>query len=221
MIFIFGILYHRKSEADRPKGVHGNLLLEIVWSVIPFGFIVVMFIWGTDLFFQESAKPPKDAVEFIVTGKQWMWKIQHPNGKREINDLHIPKDTPIRLTMTSEDVFHSFYIPAFRVKKDTVPGRYTQLWFTPNKVGEYHLFCAEYCGTEHSRMIGKVYVMEPEDYQEWAGETGAITIAAEGGTPEAVGKEIFTSMGCAVCHSGAKTALGPSLWTAYLVMRLS
>ena len=144
------------------------MILEIVWTVIPLGLSMVMFAWGASIFFTES-RPPADAMEIYVTGKQWMWKIQHMEGAREINELHVPVNRDIRLTMTSEDVIHDFYVPAFRTKTDVLPGRYTTEWFRPTKVGEYHIFCAEYCGTKHSGMIGTVYVMNEADYNAWLG----------------------------------------------------
>jgi cytochrome c oxidase subunit 2 len=159
--------------------------------------------------------PVKDAMEILVTGKQWMWKIEHPTGKREINDLHVPLGQNIKLTMTSEDVIHSFYVPAFRAKMDVVPGRYTQLNFQPTKTGKYHIFCAQYCGTEHSRMGGSVgsmggfvYVMKPDEYQQW------LKAASAGGPqlpPDEAGKALFAAKGCVVCHSGMPGALGPKL----------
>src|SRR5579885_2148643 len=144
-IFYFAIKYRRRSEAELPSSVHTGLTLEVVWTVIPFGLTMIMFAWGASIFFKES-RPPDNAMQIYVVGKQWMWKLQHPEGQREINELHIPLGRPIKLTMTSEDVIHSFYIPAFRTKQDVVPGRYSTTWFTPTKPGKYHLFCAEYCG---------------------------------------------------------------------------
>jgi len=205
-LLYLGIRYRRKSDDDPPpEEIHGSNLLEIVWSVIPLILAFVMFFWGAHLFFKMRIVP-EDAMEILVTGKQWMWKLQHPNGKREINDLHIPLGQPIKCTMTSEDVIHSFYVPEFRVKQDVLPGRYTQLWFTPTKIGVYHLFCAEFCGTEHSRMGGKVYVMTPSEYESWL----------EGGSdaslsPVESGEQLFTSLGCATCHHDQKTSQGPDL----------
>jgi len=217
-IIIFSIVFARKSEEDRPKGIHGSVPLEIFWSVIPFLLCLVMFVWGTDLHFQNS-KAPADSMEFLVTGKQWMWKVQHPNGKREINDLHVPAGTPVKLTMTSEDVIHSYYIPSMRIKRDTVPGRYTEIWFEAIEPGTHHILCTEFCGTEHSRMIGTLTVMAPADYQEWAGSgaMGDITVASKDDSGPMLsvveqGKAVFTETGCAVCHIGGGPAqLGPSL----------
>jgi cytochrome c oxidase subunit II len=192
-IFIFAVKYRRRSEHELPPPVHGNLPLEIAWSVIPFGLTMIMFVWGADLFFRES-RPPDDATQIYVVGKQWMWKLQHMDGHREINELHVPVGKPVKLTMTSEDVIHSFFVPAFRVKEDVVPGRYSTLWFTPTIPGKYHLFCAEYCGTNHSRMIGTIYVMGAEEYQTWvSGGAPMGSLAEEGG-------KLFESLACANCH---------------------
>jgi len=206
----FSVKYKRRSEADRPKGIHGNLPLEIFCSVVPFIVVLVIFGWGADLYFK-AITPPKESMEILVTGKQWMWKIQHPSGKREINDIHVPVGVPVKITMTSEDVIHNFFVPALRMKRDAVPGRYTQLWFEADKTGEYHMFCAEYCGTEHSLMRGTMYIMEQEDYLAWT--SGAVD--TKGMTPAEAGKEIFTSMGCAACHASGDSQQGPSLANKY------
>ena len=150
--------------------MEGTLALEITWTVIPFLITLVIFVWGARIFITLHT-PPENAMEVYVVGKQWMWKIQHLEGQREINELHVPVGRPVKLMMTSEDVIHSFFVPAFRVKQDVVPGRYTTLWFEATKAGKYHLFCAEYCGTQHSRMIGRVVVMEPAEYQAWLSGT--------------------------------------------------
>ncbi len=165
-VAILAVKYRRRADDEIPVATHTGMLLEVVWTVIPFGITMIMFGWGASLYFKES-RPPDNAMKMYVVGKQWMWKIEHPEGQREINELHIPVGRPIVLTMTSEDVIHSFFIPDFRTKQDVVPGRYSMIWFTPTKVGKYHIFCAEYCGTRHSQMTGWVYVMEPEKYQEW------------------------------------------------------
>jgi cytochrome c oxidase subunit 2 len=192
-IFYFAIRYRRRSDKELPRHVHTGLALEILWSVIPFGLTMIMFGWGAEIFFRES-RPPDNALQIYVVGKQWMWKLQHMEGRREINELHVPMGRPIRLTMTSEDVIHSFFVPAMRVKQDVVPGRYSTLWFEPTKPGKYHLFCAEYCGTNHSRMIGSVYVMEPQEYQQWiSGGAPQGSLAQEGG-------RLFESLACANCH---------------------
>jgi cytochrome c oxidase subunit 2 len=172
--------------------------------VIPFGLTMVMFTWGASIFFNAS-KPPNEAIQIYAVGKQWMWKLEHVEGQREINELHIPVNTPVRLTMASEDVIHSFFVPAFRTKQDVVPGRYSTTWFTATKPGKYHLFCAEYCGTNHSGMIGWVYVMEPVDYQNWL--SGG---AAEGSMAEN-GKKLFEQLACNNCHKDDNSGRGPAL----------
>jgi cytochrome c oxidase subunit 2 len=192
-ILYFAIRYRRRSEQELPRVFHTGLTLEIVWSVIPFGLTMIMFSWGASIFFRES-RPPNDAIDIYVVGKQWMWKLQHMEGRREINELHVPMGRAIKLTMTSEDVIHSFFVPDFRVKQDVVPGRYSTLWFQPTKPGKYHLFCAEYCGTKHSGMIGWVYVMEPQEYQTWlSGGAATGTLAGEG-------LKLFEDLACSNCH---------------------
>lgn len=197
VVIYFAIRYKRKSEADRPVEVKESNLIEILGSVIPFILVMIMFFWGSILFLK-SEVPPANAMEILVTGKQWMWKIQHPNGKREINHLHVPAGVPVKLTMTSEDVIHSFYLPALRMKRDVVPGKYTKMWFQADKVGQSHLFCAEYCGTEHSEMVGSLHVMAPEDYQRWVSGAAA-TIA--NATPADIGKQVFLKNACNACHT--------------------
>jgi cytochrome c oxidase subunit II len=164
----------------------------------------VIFIWASALYVR-NARPPAASTELFVIGKQWMWHIQHPEGPREIDELHVPVGVPVKVTMTSQDVIHDFYIPAFRVKKDVLPGRYSSLWFQPTKVGTYHLFCAQYCGADHAEMIGWVYVMEPSDYAAWlSGQVKTESMAQ-------AGERIFSEFGCASCHTSEPGARGPSL----------
>src|SRR6185503_10150149 len=160
LVVVFAIKYHRKSPDEVATEIHESAVLEIAWTIIPVGIVLVMFYWGAQVYFRIT-RPPADAIEIYVTGKQWMWKIQHADGHREMNELHVPVDRPIRLTMASEDVIHSFFVPAFRFKRDVVPGRFSTAWFEATEPGKYHLFCAEFCGTRHSGMIGWVYVMTP------------------------------------------------------------
>ena len=209
IVFFFCLKYRRRTITDRPKEIHGNNLLELGWTLIPFVLAMIMFFWSAHLYFKYT-QVPAGAMEILVTGKQWMWKIQHPDGTREINELHIPTGQPIKLTMTSEDVIHSFFIPVFRVKTDVVPGRYTEEWFTPNKTGKFNLFCAEYCGTDHSRMIGSVYIMSPTDYDEWLSQSGGVLNVGKM-TPAAAGAKLFDKLGCLTCHGGNPGDLGPSL----------
>ena len=180
------------------------MALEILWSVIPFGLTMVMFTWGASIYFNES-RPPDNALDIYVVGKQWMWKLEHLGGQREINELHIPVGRAVRLTMTSEDAIHSFFVPAFRTKQDAVPGRYTTTWFTPTKAGKYHLFCAEYCGTNHSRMGGWVYVMAPRDYEAW------LSGGTSGGSLAENGQKLFDELACGNCHKPDGSGRCPSL----------
>jgi cytochrome c oxidase subunit 2 len=204
LIYIFAVRYRRRSEDEVPQQIPGMLKLELLWSGIPFVLVMGIFWWGATLYF-DVFKPPKDAMEIYVVGKQWMWYVQHPTGQREINELHVPVGQPVKLTMTTEDVIHSFFIPAFRVKKDVVPGRYTTMWFEATKTGKYHLFCAEYCGTEHSGMRGTVVVMDPPEYQDWL-SGGAATEPLE-----VVGERKFQHYACQTCHANVAGARGPTL----------
>jgi cytochrome c oxidase subunit 2 len=154
---------------------------------------MVMFAWGAKVYVNLE-RPPADAMVINVVGKQWMWKLQHPEGVREINTLHIPVGRPIKLVMTSQDVIHSFFVPAFRTKQDVLPGRYTTSWFEAKQKGRFHIFCAEYCGTDHSKMIGEVVAMEPAEYQAWlAGTVSDVP-------PAVAGEKLFYSYNCQTCH---------------------
>ncbi len=210
-VIFFSIKYRRRSEGERTPHIHGSTALEITWSIIPFGITMIMFLWGAHLFVALK-RPPDDALQVNVVGKQWMWKLQHLEGRREINELHVPVGRPVKLTLTSEDVIHSFYVPAFRIKQDAVPGRYNTTWFEATKVGSYHLFCAEYCGTAHSGMIGRIVVMEPADYQAWLAGESTSPAAADGGGVSlvAAGQALYEKHGCTTCHE-AGSVLGPSL----------
>ena len=207
-ILYLGIKYRRRSPdavgVALPAHSKATTVLEITWSVIPLLILTLMFVWGAKLYFA-MARPPSNAVEFTVVGKQWMWKIQHPEGRREINELHVPVGTPIKLTMTSEDVIHSFFLPAFRVKTDVLPGRYSTLWFQADKTGSWHILCSQYCGAEHSRMVGRIVVMEPHDYEAWLAGGKAE------GTPAASGAELFAAKACNTCHRPDSSARAPFL----------
>jgi cytochrome c oxidase subunit 2 len=203
-IFVFAIRFRRRSEQELPRDQHTGMALEVIWSVIPFGLTMVMFFWGASVFFKQS-RPLDGAMEIYVVAKQWMWKLEHLDGRREINELHVPVGRPIKLTMTSEDVIHSFFVPAFRTKQDVVPGRYSVVWFETTKPGKYHLFCAEYCGTRHSGMIGWVYVMEPKDYPSW------LTGGTSSGSLAESGEKLFNDLACVNCHKPDATGRGPSL----------
>ena len=166
VLIFFVIKYRRRSLYEIPRPIAGSHKLETLWSVVPFIIAMSMFAWGAQIYFHQY-RPPKNADEIYVVAKQWMWKIQHSTGQREINELHVPVGRKIKLIMTSEDTIHDFFVPAFRMKADVLPGRYTTQWFEATKPGTYHLFCAEYCGMNHSGMIGKVVVMQPTDFDNW------------------------------------------------------
>ena len=204
LVVVFAIKFHRKSPDEVATEVHESGLLEIVWTVIPFGLVLVMFAWGATVFFRIT-RPPANALDIYVTAKQWMWKLQHTDGHREMNELHVPVGVPVRLTMASEDVIHSFYVPAFRFKRDVVPGRFSTAWFEATRPGKYHLFCAEFCGTRHSNMIGWVYVMKPADYQAW------LAGGAPGESLAEAGARRFLQHQCNTCHGDQPGARGPSL----------
>jgi len=189
---IFFAFKYRRKPGVAPVAVHGSNVLEITWSIIPFIVMLVMFWWGAQLFY-DAQNPPKDAEEIFVVGKQWMWKLQHSDGNREMNALHVPVGRAVKLTMASEDVIHSFSIPALRVRHDVVPGHYDALWFRATKPGHYRIFCTEYCGDRHSQMIGFVDVLDQPDYNTWAGGGSTGTLAEQG-------QQLFTQNGCSTCH---------------------
>ena len=209
LLLVFAVKYRRRSETERPRPIVGDLRLELVWTLVPMVLTMVMFAWGADVFFQE-AHPPRDAMEVTVVAKQWMWKFQQPTGQREINALHVPLGRPVRLLMTSEDVIHSLFIPAFRVKKDVLPGRYTMLWFQAARPGTYHLFCSQYCGSQHASMIGWVYVQEPSQYEAWLSGRRATSVS-----PVASGRALFERLGCITCHVQAAPQRCPRLESLY------
>lgn len=203
-IFYFMIKYRRRSEQERPPETRQNTALEITWIVIPSAICVVVFFWSASLFFAH-AQPPQGAMQIYVVGKQWMWHLQHSEGQREINQLHIPVDVPVQLMMTSEDVIHDFAVPAFRLKMDVLPGRYTTEWFEPTKTGTYHLFCDQYCGVLHAGMTGTIDVMTPTDYAQWLRDNAAPKSMVENG------QELFSRLGCDTCHLGDGSGAGPAL----------
>lgn len=209
MVTVFCVRYRHGRKVDRSNAPTSHMLLEMTWTVVPFVLAMVMFFWAADLFVQQRI-PPKDAQEIFVVGKQWMWHIQHPNGIRENNELHVPVGRDIKLIMISQDVIHSFFIPAFRMKQDVVPGRYTMQWFKATKPGKYPIFCAEYCGTQHSEMGGYVYVMSQADFDKWE-KNGGQTVAEAQMTPLAQGKALWDRFGCGTCHKSKDTDQGPTL----------
>jgi len=212
VIFVGLAIFAWKFDAKRhPRAtqIEGSTKLELTWSILPFLVMLVMFGWGADIYYRAQT-PPKDAMEIFVTGKQWMWKIQYPDGTREINYLHVPVGQPVKLTMASEDVIHSFSIPAFRVRHDVMPGHYNSLWFTATKPGHYHLFCTEYCGNQHAGMIGWVDVLEPREYASWASGGGGQGSLAE------QGEKLFQQNGCATCHLLDQQGRCPILRNVYM-----
>ena len=210
-IIYFAIKYRRRNTTEVPRPRHGSMILEVTWTVIPLLIAMTIFVWAASIYFKVY-RTPKQAMEVYVVGKQWMWKFQHQTGQREINELHVPLGARVKLTMTTEDVIHSLYVPAFRIKMDVVPGRYTQTWFEATKPGRFYLFCTEYCGTNHAGMNGYVEVMEPTAYQQWlAGGSGSDSASAQG-------QKLFQDRGCAPCHTveqGGPAGRGPNLFGVF------
>ena len=207
LIGYFSIRYRRDKNPVATQ-VEGSTILEATWTIIPLALFLVVFVWGGLLYFR-IYDPPPNAMNIYVVGKQWMWKAEHPGGQHEINALHVPINQPIQLTMISQDVFHSFSIPDFRVKREVIPGRYSTVWFQATDPGTYHIFCTQYCGTLHSGMIGEVTAMTPADYKKWLDQsTSGMSLAQNG-------ERLFASMGCNACHSGNAAARGPNLAGVY------
>src|SRR6185295_17925168 len=204
LIVAYAVKFRRRTPDSIGARIHGGLMLEVTWSVIPFLITMGIFFWGASVFVAMS-RPPDQTLNVYVVGKQWMWKFQHLDGQREINELHVPVGRAVKLIMTSEDVIHDVFVPAFRVKADVIPGRYTSIWFQPTVPGRYHLFCAEYCGTRHSGMIGEVVVMEPTAYQTWlSGGTAEGSLAS-------TGAKLFQDLACNTCHRPDAQGRGPVL----------
>jgi cytochrome c oxidase subunit 2 len=208
VVTIFVIYFAAKYRTNDPMAVgariEGSIPLELAWSIVPFLISIVIFVWSAGVFF-DLHRPPDQTLEIYATGKRWMWKFQHLGGQNEINELHVPMGRPVKITFTSEDVLHSMFFPVFRIKADAIPGRYSSLWFEATKLGQFHLFCAEYCGTKHSGMVGSVFVMEPAAYQAWlSGNAG-------GGTLTSRGERLFGDLACDTCHLRDGSGRGPSL----------
>ena len=203
LIFYFAIKYRRRPDNELAQEGEPHHLLEAAWIIIPFFIFMGMFVWGAWMYFR-LARVPDNALQVYATGKQWMWKFQHPTGQREINTLHVPVNRPVRITMASEDVVHSLFFPAFRTKMDVLPSRYRTMWFQATKTGRFHIFCAEYCGTLHSGMIGWVVVMDPADYQRWLAGGTEGSLASQG-------ERLFQKYACNTCHTGDATGRGPVL----------
>jgi len=207
VMFWFCIKYRRGSDANR-EGRHSTKMgLELSWTLIPFLLFVGIFAWSINVW-TLLRSPPAGAMPIYIVAKQWMWKVQHVNGRREIDTLHVPLGVPVRLIMTSQDVIHSFYIPDFRVKQDVVPGRYTALWFVATRLGNFPLFCSEYCGTDHAAMIGTVKVVSREDYQKWLKASTALPPAQQG-------RQLFVQFGCSGCHDPGSGIRAPDLRGVY------
>jgi cytochrome c oxidase subunit 2 len=205
VLIFFVIKYRRRNPFEIPRPIGGSHKLETLWSVIPFIIAMSMFAWGAQIYF-ENSRQPQNANEIYVVGKQWMWKIQHSTGQREINELHVPVGRKIKLIMTSEDTIHDFFIPAFRIKADVLPGKYTTQWFEATVPGTYHLFCAEYCGMNHSGMIGSIIVMQPTDFDNW------LSGNASQQSPAVAGQQLYQSLGCVSCHgANGEGGRGPAL----------
>lgn len=207
LIIYFTVKYRRRAEGERTPRILGSMRLEVWWSVVPFLIFLVMFAWGASIY-TATARPPDDALDVYVVGKQWMWKLQHADGQREINELHVPVNRPVRLTLTSEDVIHDYFVPAFRTHVDVIPGRYVITWFQADRVGTFDVYCSQYCGTNHSGMIGTVTIMEPSDYERW--QSGH----AEGSLALA-GRKLFLKLQCITCHSADSRARAPVLESLY------
>ncbi len=207
LLLVFSIRYRREKNPVATQ-IEGSTLLEATWTIIPLAIFLVTFVWGALLYFR-IYDPPANAMNIYIVGKQWMWKAEHPGGQHEINALHVPMGKPVQLTMISQDVFHSFSIPDFRIKREVIPGRYSTVWFEATQVGTYHLFCTQYCGTQHSGMVGEITVMTPENYKKWLEQSTSGQSLAQNG------ERLFASMGCNSCHSGTAAARGPSLAGVY------
>jgi cytochrome c oxidase subunit 2 len=226
ILIYFAIRYRRRAVDEVPAIIHGSLALELTWTIIPLVIVLVMFGWSVWVYFGFSIAP-LDSVEIYVTGRQWMWKVQHPDGQREAvgffapddataptaaSEMHVPVGQPVKVILTSEDVIHSFFIPDFRVKQDALPGRYTSLWFQATKPGRYRVYCAEYCGMNHSRMAGWIVAMEPAEFQKWLSERADRSLALRG-------RQMFLKLQCIACHTGRGDARAPVLEGVYLQKR--
>ncbi len=204
----FAIIYRKNRKADRQHASDRNVAIELSWMLIPFFLTLGFFAWGAQMF-DVAKHPPANAMVIQGIGRQWMWKFQHPGGQAEINDLHVPTGQPILINMISQDVIHSLYLPSFRVQMETLPDRYTQVWFTADRPGAYRMYCSEYCGTDHSVMDGQIYVMQPVDYEHWLNQAGSsLSLAAHG-------KRLFASYGCSGCHGAESTVRAPALAGLY------
>ena len=207
LVVYFAVKYRRRTHPQIALTGRFSRLLEIGWTVVPLAIFIFIFYWGAELYFSQS-RAPEGSLEIDVVGKQWMWKFQHPEGQREINTLHVPLGRPVKLTVASQDVIHSFFVPAFRIHLDAVPGRYRTIWFQPTQVGTFHLFCSQYCGTQHSGLVGEIVVMPPDEYARWLTSSPEGSIASEG-------EKLFRQLSCNACHTGDASARAPFLGDLY------
>jgi cytochrome c oxidase subunit 2 len=201
LIWTYALRYRAGNTEDRGAIAQKSWRIEIGWTVATLVVFFALFIWGADLYVRLYT-PPGNALKIYIVGKQWMWKVEHEGGQREINALHVPVGRPVQLIMTSEDVIHDFAIPAFRIKHDVLPGRYEQLWFSAQVPGSYHLFCTQFCGTDHAAMIGEVVAMQQADYARWLSQNGGSDTLAT------AGRDLFTRYGCSGCHQAGPTGGG-------------
>jgi cytochrome c oxidase subunit 2 len=214
LLIFFAVRYRRGSKVNRKNPQHHNIVMELTWSIIPLILGLAVFVMAM-IPYTQIYNPPPNAEEIFVIGKRWMWHIEHNNGIRENNELHVPTGRPFKLTMISQDVIHGFYVPAFRIKRDAIPGRYNTVWFEATRPGRYHLFCTEYCGTNHSEMGGWVYVMTPADYADWLKTGGQGAISPKIASAEDQGRELFGTLACSNCHGAQDTVRAPSLVGIY------
>ncbi len=203
----FAVRFRRRPGQPPPAEMRGNVALELFWTCTPLAIFMVFFVWGATLYFG-AFRTPDNATTVYVVGRQWMWKFQHPEGQREINELHVPTGRPFRLLLTSDDVIHSFFVPDFRLHMDVLPGRYTSVWFQATRQGDYHLFCSQYCGTNHSGMIGTIHVLEPAEYSRWLHYHAEGSLALQG-------RKTFLKYRCISCHSADEHARAPVLEDLY------
>jgi cytochrome c oxidase subunit 2 len=208
LLILFFAIKYKRTPGRKAEQIHGSTLLEIIWTVIPLGISMFIFAWAAIIYFHQR-RPPANSLELYGVGKQWMWKFEYSGGQREINSLHVPTGRPVKISMISQDVIHSFFVPAFRVKYDVLPNRYSTVWFEATQPGTYHLFCSQYCGTKHSGMIGEVVAMKPEDFEAWLGSGKAE------GSMAANGEKYFQELGCITCHRPDSGARGPNLQGLY------
>jgi cytochrome c oxidase subunit 2 len=206
-LIVFSIKYRRRPGNEVARQITGSWKLETAWTLLPLGLAMIPFYWGSTLYFDLST-PPDDALNVHVVARQWMWKAEHPDGQSEIDELHVPVGQPVRLTMISQDVIHSFFVPAFRVKMDVLPGRYTTAWFEATEAGRYRIECAEYCGTDHAQMLGWVVAMDPADFAAWLATQSTQSLASQG-------ERLFQQLGCNGCHRADSLARAPLLEGLY------